>query len=115
VRELAQLLLQAKADSVLVAESAAEPKALRGAFRQVTSAVDRCDDARDQWARTRAEGHRAIAENTVLYMSGYTDNVIADGGMLSRELHPARSRFTPPVLAQKIREVLDAPVTIKPN
>ena len=44
----------------------------------------------------------------VLYMSGYTDNVIASGGVLEPGLAFLQKPFTPAVLAQKVREVLDA-------
>jgi len=49
----------------------------------------------------------------VLYMSGYTDNVIASGGVLEPGLAFLQKPFAPAVLAQKVREVLDAkaPVT----
>jgi PAS domain S-box-containing protein len=44
----------------------------------------------------------------VLYMSGYTDNVIATGGVLEPGLAFLQKPFTPGVLAQKVRDVLDA-------
>jgi len=44
----------------------------------------------------------------VLYMSGYTDNVIAQGGVLEEGLAFLQKPFTPRALAQKVREVLDA-------
>jgi two-component system cell cycle sensor histidine kinase/response regulator CckA len=46
----------------------------------------------------------------VLYMSGYTDNVIAQGGVLEEGLAFLQKPFTPRALAQKVREVLDAGV-----
>jgi PAS domain S-box-containing protein len=42
----------------------------------------------------------------VLYMSGYTENVITSGGMLERGLAFLQKPFTPAVLVQKLREVL---------
>jgi PAS domain S-box-containing protein len=42
----------------------------------------------------------------VLYMSGYTENVITSGGMLERGLAFLQKPFSPGVLVQKIREVL---------
>ncbi len=42
----------------------------------------------------------------VLYMSGYTDNVITAGGMLEKGLAFLQKPFSPAVLAQKVREVL---------
>jgi len=48
----------------------------------------------------------------VLYMSGYTDNVIASGGVLEPGLAFLQKPFTPAVLAQKVREVLDASASV---
>jgi FixJ family two-component response regulator len=42
----------------------------------------------------------------VLYMSGYTDNVITAGGMLEKGLAFLQKPFSPAVLVQKVREVL---------
>jgi len=42
----------------------------------------------------------------VLYMSGYTDNVISSGGMLERGLAFLQKPFSPATLVQKVREVL---------
>ena len=43
----------------------------------------------------------------VLYMSGYSFNVIAHGGMLEDGVAFLQKPFTPSVLADKVREVLD--------
>jgi two-component system cell cycle sensor histidine kinase/response regulator CckA len=43
---------------------------------------------------------------SVLYMSGYTENVITSGGMLERGLAYLQKPFSPAVLVQKIREAL---------
>jgi hypothetical protein len=43
-------------------------------------------------------------------MSGYTDNVIAQGGVLEEGLAFLQKPFTPRALCQKLREVLDAGV-----
>jgi PAS domain S-box-containing protein len=42
----------------------------------------------------------------VLYMSGYTENVITSGGMLERGLAFLQKPFSPSTLVQRIREVL---------
>jgi PAS domain S-box-containing protein len=42
----------------------------------------------------------------VLYMSGYTENVVTSGGMLERGLAFLQKPFSPATLVQKIREVL---------
>jgi two-component system cell cycle sensor histidine kinase/response regulator CckA len=46
----------------------------------------------------------------VMYMSGYTDNVIAQGGVLEEGLAFLQKPFTPRALTQKVREVLDTGV-----
>jgi CheY-like chemotaxis protein len=43
----------------------------------------------------------------VLYMSGYTDNVIAHKGVLDKDVHFLNKPLVPSVLARKIREVLE--------
>jgi len=48
----------------------------------------------------------------VLYMSGYTDNVITSGGVLEPGLAFLQKPFTPALLANKVREVLDAPAPV---
>jgi two-component system cell cycle sensor histidine kinase/response regulator CckA len=42
----------------------------------------------------------------VLYMSGYTDNVITSGGMLEKGLAFLQKPFSPATLVQKVQEVL---------
>jgi hypothetical protein len=44
----------------------------------------------------------------VLYMSGYTDDIISNGGVLAPGLAFLQKPFTPAVLAQRVREALDA-------
>jgi two-component system, cell cycle sensor histidine kinase and response regulator CckA len=51
----------------------------------------------------------------VLYMSGYTYNVIAQGGTLERGVSFLQKPFTPGALADKVREVLDAVVPTRPT
>ena len=50
----------------------------------------------------------------VLFMSGYTDNVIASGGILEPGLAFLQKPFVPTALALKVREVLDAKASV-PN
>jgi len=49
----------------------------------------------------------------VLYMSGYTSNVIAEDGTLEEGVAFLQKPFTPQVLAQKVRETLDRAVLAK--
>jgi two-component system cell cycle sensor histidine kinase/response regulator CckA len=46
-------------------------------------------------------------EVKVLYMSGYTDNVIVHHGILERGINFIQKPFTVEALAQRVREVLD--------
>ena len=43
----------------------------------------------------------------VLYMSGYTDNVIVHKGVLDRDIHFLNKPLVPSVLTKKIREILE--------
>ena len=49
----------------------------------------------------------------VLYMSGYTFNIIAQGGMLEDGVAFLQKPFTPSALADKVREVLDHSVRVR--
>jgi two-component system cell cycle sensor histidine kinase/response regulator CckA len=44
----------------------------------------------------------------VLYMSGYTDDVILRNGMAVGDVEFLEKPFTPAVLTRKVREVLDS-------
>jgi two-component system cell cycle sensor histidine kinase/response regulator CckA len=48
----------------------------------------------------------------VLFMSGYTDNVITSGGMLEEGLAFLQKPFSPAALVQKVREVLSQAAAI---
>jgi two-component system, cell cycle sensor histidine kinase and response regulator CckA len=50
----------------------------------------------------------------VLYVSGYTDNIIAERGMLAPGTAFLQKPFSPTHLAAKVREVLDAPEPVRP-
>ena len=49
----------------------------------------------------------------VLYMSGYTFNVIAQDGTLEEGISFLQKPFTPQVLTEKVREALDRSVSAK--
>ncbi|MFH1935427.1 MAG: PAS domain S-box protein [Pseudomonadota bacterium] len=46
-------------------------------------------------------------EMKVLYMSGYTDNAVVRRGVISKDVDFLEKPFTPDVLAEKVRQVLD--------
>ena len=53
--------------------------------------------------------HPLLPDARVLFMSGYTDDTIAKHGVLEPGIAFLQKPFTPHGLAEKVREVLDAP------
>jgi len=49
-----------------------------------------------------------IPDLRVLYMSGYSDDIVSTGGVLEAGLAFLQKPFTPALLAQRVREALDA-------
>jgi two-component system cell cycle sensor histidine kinase/response regulator CckA len=47
----------------------------------------------------------------VLYISGYTDDMLAHHGVLESNVYLLQKPFAPDELAKKMREVLDAPAS----
>jgi PAS domain S-box-containing protein len=114
VRELAQMILEAQGYTVLVAESSAhaEQLAARGADDiqlLLTDVVMPGGGGRELARRITARNSRI----RVLFMSGYTDNVIAQGGVLEAGVAFLQKPFTPRALRQKVREALEQPVPTK--
>ena len=114
VRELTETILTAQGYKVICAEGpkkAQEIAAKRGKeIDLVLTDVIMPTMSGHELAR------KLMAKNgkmRVLYMSGYTDNVIAQGGVLEEGLAFLQKPFTPRALAEKVREVLDAPVATR--
>jgi PAS domain S-box-containing protein len=114
VRELASRILSAKGYSVVAARSTKEAEQFaekRGAkiHLLLTDIIMPGTSGRElaQRITARHPGTR------VLYMSGYTDNVLAQGGVLEAGLSFLQKPFTPGALVQKVRDVLDSPVHAK--
>ena len=62
----------------------------------------------DMSGRELAEGLTSRSLHTkVLYMSGYTENVIVHHGVLEKGIGFIQKPFSPESLARKVREVLD--------
>jgi len=114
VRELTQMLLETNGYKVLVAETAAQAEAVHAEHRAPIHLL--LTDVVMPGISGRELARRIVLKSPhtrVLYMSGYTDNVIADGGMLEPGLAFLQKPFTPAALALKVREVLDAPTPVK--
>jgi two-component system cell cycle sensor histidine kinase/response regulator CckA len=114
VRELARVVLQAQGYQVIEAQNPRHAEELSQIHSEevqllLTDVVMPGMSGRDL-ARRITSKHPKIR---VLYMSGYTDNVIASGGVLERGVSFLQKPFTPRALAAKVREVLDTPAVAK--
>ena len=64
--------------------------------------------------RELAQRIRALRPETkILYMSGYTENVIGHNGTLEPDVNLLQKPFTLPALKAKVREVLDTPLPLE--
>jgi PAS domain S-box-containing protein len=114
VRELATRILSAKGYSVVAAKSTKEAEQLSEKYGGkihllLTDIIMPGTSGRELARRITARHPRT----RVLYMSGYTDNVLAQGGVLEAGLSFLQKPFTPRALAQKVRDVLDSRVPAK--
>lgn len=111
VRELARMVLSEQGYTVIEAQNAED--AVRLAGRHGSEIHLLLTDV----VMPGMSGHDLAKHLTalhpylrVLYMSGYTDNVIAENGNLEEGLSFLQKPFTPRALAQRVRETLDRPV-----
>jgi len=111
VRELASRILSAKGYSVVAAKSVREAEEFaekhRGEIHLLLTDIIMPGTSGRELARRITRRH---PRTRVLYMSGYTDNVLAQGGVLEAGLSFLQKPFTPGALVQKVRDVLDSPV-----
>jgi CheY-like chemotaxis protein len=111
VRELAEMVLGGKGYSVVVAATPEEAERVceqrdREIHLLLTDVIMPGVSGRELARRLTARQPNM----RVLYMSGYTFNVMAQGGMLEDGVAFLQKPFTPSTLADKVREVLDRSV-----
>jgi two-component system, cell cycle sensor histidine kinase and response regulator CckA len=114
VRELTRMVLADRGYSVLEALNPQDAERLAGSHRGeihllLTDVVMPGISGRELAKRLTAR-HPNLR---VLYMSGYTYNVIAEDGTLEEGISFLQKPFTPQVLTQKVRETLDRAVPAK--
>src|SRR5579862_705323 len=109
VRELTEMVLKQYGYNVLVAEDPEHAQKLSDTpgmdIQLVLTDVVMPTMSGRELVRKLTSKHPHLR---VLYMSGYTDNVITSGGVLEPGLAFLQKPFTPASLARKVREVLDA-------
>jgi CheY-like chemotaxis protein len=109
LRELTRMVLAEKGYTVVEARNAEDAERL--AESQGTNIHLLLTDVIMPGLSGRELAKRILARHPsmrVLYMSGYTYNVIAQGGTLERGVAFLPKPFTPSGLVEKVREVLDA-------
>jgi PAS domain S-box-containing protein len=114
VRELAQMVLSERGYTVIEAHTPEEAERLAGnngaqIHLLLTDVVMPGFSGRELAKRLTGR----YPNLRVLYMSGYTHNVIAQDGTLEEGISFLQKPFTPQVLAVKVREVLDRSVSAK--
>src|SRR5499427_2452237 len=113
VRELTEMVLRSYGYNVLVAEEPEHAQKLSDTpdleIALVLTDVVMPTMSGRELVRRLTDKHPHLR---VLYMSGYTDNVITSGGVLEPGLAFLQKPFTPASLARKVREVLDAPAPV---
>lgn len=117
LREMAAALLRRLGYTVVAAVNGIE-----GLSLQQRRAIGHVDLLFTDVAMQQASGEelcervRALYPDTrILLTAAYTENAIAQQGMLNRGVALLQKPFTPSSLARKLREVLDQPVVLKPD
>jgi PAS domain S-box-containing protein len=114
VRELASRILSGKGYSVVAAKSVRDAEQFAekhaGKIDLLLTDIIMPGTSGRELARRITARH---PKTRVLYMSGYTDNVLALGGELEAGLAFLQKPFTPGALVQKVRDVLDSRVHAK--
>jgi two-component system cell cycle sensor histidine kinase/response regulator CckA len=114
VRELAQMVLSERGYKVIVALTPEDAERLAGnngaGIHLLLTDVVMPGMSGHELAKRLTARHGNLR---VLYMSGYTYNVIAEDGTLGEGVAFLQKPFTPQVLAQKVRETLDRAVLAK--
>ena len=98
-----RVALEARAENLVQRRLVADLLRMRGEalmLRQVGD-LESCADVAQRVVRL----HPAIK---VLYVSGFTNQIALDSGILSRRASFLAKPFTPQALAKKVRECLDA-------
>ncbi len=114
VRELTQMVLSERGYRVIEAHSPAEAEHLAGnkgteIHLLLTDVVMPGISGRELARRLTAR----FPHLRVMFMSGYTYNVIAQNGTLEEGISFLQKPFTPQLLTEKVREALDRPVSVK--
>ncbi len=114
LRELTQMVLSERGYTVIGAPSPAEAERLAGnngaeIHLLLTDVVMPGISGRELAKRLTGR----FPNLRVMYMSGYTYNVIAQDGTLEEGISFLQKPFTPQTLKEKVREALDRPVSAK--
>jgi two-component system cell cycle sensor histidine kinase/response regulator CckA len=113
LREMAGALLQRLGYTVVTAANGIEALSLRDAHLPGHIDLLFTDVVMPQMSgKELAERVLTLSPQTrTLFTSAYTENAIAHQGVLNQGVVLLQKPFTPAALAQKLRDVLDAPVT----
>lgn len=113
VRELARMVLSEQGYTVIEAQNSEDAVRLAGRHGSEIHLLLTDVVMPGMSGHDLAKHLTALYTNLrVLYMSGYTYNVIAENGTLEEGLSFLQKPFTPQVLTQRVREVLSGPVQI---